>query len=85
MTGTRTTGTTGATIPLHIYVSMPCTYTVVQAGSVTYYRCGSVWYNQVYYQSEVKYVEIAAPKGVEVTSLTDAKTIEANGQNLLYK
>ncbi len=38
----------------HIYVSMPCTYTVVQVGNVTYYQCGSVWYNQVYNQGDGK-------------------------------
>ncbi len=65
---------------LNVYVSMPCTYTVTQVGNVTYYQCGSVWYNQVYNQGTVNYVEIAAPKGSEITSLPDAKTIDVGSK-----
>ncbi len=76
--------TTGITsqhyYPSYVFVGMPCTHTVVQVGNVTYYQCGSVWYNQVYSKGEVQYVEISAPKGAEITSLSDPKTIEVNGK-----
>lgn len=64
----------------HIYVGMPCTYTVVRVGNATYYQCGSVWYNQVYYQGSVNYVEIAAPEGAEVISLDDPTTLKVGSK-----
>ena len=66
--------------PSYVFVGMPCTHTVVQVGNVTYYQCGSVWYSQVYVKNEVQYVEISAPKGAEITSLSNPKTIEVNGK-----
>jgi hypothetical protein len=58
----------------------PVLVLAITAERVTYYQCGSVWYNQVYYQDQVQYVEISAPKGAEITSLSNPKTIEANGK-----
>jgi hypothetical protein len=66
--------------PPSVYLAMPCTRTVVVVGNVTYYRCDSLWYNQVYYEGAVSYVEISAPAGAEVEKLPYSYTLEADGQ-----
>jgi len=66
--------------PPYAYMALPCTRTVVVVGNVTYYRCGSLWYNQVYYEGEVNYVEISAPSGAEVEKLPYSYTVEADGK-----
>ena len=45
------------------YSTLPCTPTVVVAGGVSYYRCGSSWYNQAYSGSGVTYVIVNPPAG----------------------
>ena len=37
--------------------------TPVVAGGVTYYQCGSTWYNQAYSGDSVTYVTVAPPPG----------------------
>ena len=50
--------------PPHVYVSnLPCTPTVVVAGGVNYYRCGSTWYGQAYSGSGPTYVVVNPPAG----------------------
>jgi YHS domain-containing protein len=66
--------------PANVYVGLSCNHVVVQVGNVTYYQCGSVWYDRVYYQGEVHYVEISTPKGAEVKELKDATTLEVSGK-----
>ena len=45
------------------YNTLPCTATTVVAGGVTYYQCGSTWYNQAYSGDSVTYVTVAPPPG----------------------
>ena len=45
------------------YNTLPCTAATVVAGGVTYYQCGSTWYNQAYSGDSVTYVTVAPPPG----------------------
>ena len=45
------------------YTSLPCTPSVIAANGVTYYQCGSTWYNQAYAGDGVTYVTVAPPPG----------------------
>ena len=62
------------------YSSLSCTRSTYALYSHTYYRCGNGWYDRVYYQSEVTYVQIPAPSGVEVTKLTNPTVITVEDQ-----
>ena len=45
------------------YTSLPCTPSVIAVSGVTYYQCGSTWYNQAYSGDSVTYVTVAPPPG----------------------
>jgi hypothetical protein len=53
----------GTAITASAYATLPCTSTTVVVGGVTYYRCGSTWYNQAYSGSGVTYVVVNPPAG----------------------
>ena len=40
-----------------------CAMTLVDAGGIAYYQCGSTWYQKAYTASEVTYVVVAPPPG----------------------
>jgi hypothetical protein len=48
---------------------------VVIINGHTYYTCGNVWYDRSYYQSEIRYIQVPAPTGGEITELIGAKTV----------
>jgi hypothetical protein len=43
--------------------TLPCTPAVQAINGVTYYNCGSSWYNQVYSGGGVSYIAVQAPSG----------------------
>ncbi len=43
--------------------ALPCTPAVQAINGVTYYNCGSSWYNQVYSGGGVSYITVQAPPG----------------------
>ena len=55
--------TIGAALTLATYRSLSCTRTEIIAGDITYYRCGSDWYQRVYRSTEVVYIVVEAPSG----------------------
>jgi hypothetical protein len=56
------TATSGATAPPT--TGAPCAApTVVSAGNVTYFGCGSLWYTEVYGPSGPTFVQVAPPTG----------------------
>jgi hypothetical protein len=42
---------------------LPCTPTTAVVKGVTYYQCGSTWYNQVYGSGGVVYMPVSPPPG----------------------
>jgi hypothetical protein len=53
----------GASLTAATYRSLTCTPTTVIVGSVTYYQCGSTWYQRGYSGGSTTYVVINAPSG----------------------
>ena len=43
--------------------ALPCTPSVHAVDGVTYYQCGSTWYNQTYSGGGVTYITVQAPPG----------------------
>lgn len=43
------------------YRTLPANCMVIYRSSVTYYQCGTTWYQPVYYGSSVQYVVVVAP------------------------
>ena len=53
----------GATLSASTFSTMSCTSTTVVVGGVTYYECGTAWYNRRYAGGHVTYVVVSAPAG----------------------
>jgi len=53
----------GTALTVSAFNSQTCNPTVVSVGGVTYYQCGSNWYNQAYQEGDVVYVSVGAPPG----------------------
>jgi hypothetical protein len=54
----------GAAVATPAYVTvLPCTPTITVMGGISYYRCGSTWYNRSYISGEVSYIVVDAPLG----------------------
>jgi hypothetical protein len=53
----------GATLTVAAVQSLPCEMTAVSVQGVTYYRCGSSWYQRAFTNGEVTYVVINPPAG----------------------
>lgn len=53
----------GATLTAATFRSLSCTTTTVVVGNVTYYQCGSTWYNRAYSGGQVTYIVVNAPPG----------------------
>ena len=53
----------GATLSIVSYNALTCHRTIIIHGGVTFYGCGTVWYNQVYYGPSVTYIVVNAPPG----------------------
>jgi hypothetical protein len=53
----------GTALTVSAFNSQACNTTVVSVGGVTYYQCGSNWYNQAYQDGDVVYVSVGAPPG----------------------
>ncbi len=53
----------GTTLTIASYNSLTCHRTIFILGGVTYYRCGTVWYNRAYSGVNVTYVVVNAPPG----------------------
>lgn len=45
------------------YNVLTCRRTIIIHRGITYYGCGTVWYNQVYYGGQVTYIVVATPPG----------------------
>jgi hypothetical protein len=54
-------GATTAAVIGSYYRSLPPSCATIYRGSVTYYQCGSVWYQPVYSGTTVQYVVVTAP------------------------
>lgn len=55
--------TIGAALTIATFSSLSCRSTTIVAGGVTYYRCGSDWYQRAYRSTEVVYIVVQAPSG----------------------
>jgi hypothetical protein len=53
----------GTALTVSAFNSLTCTPTIVSVGGVSYYQCGSNWYNQAYQGGDVVYVSVGAPPG----------------------
>ena len=53
----------GATLTMATFSAMSCTTTTVVVTGVSYYRCGTGWYNRAYSGGNVTYVVVGAPAG----------------------
>lgn len=53
----------GTALTISAINSLSCSMTTVYVGGVTYYQCGSYWYNQAYRSGEVVYIVVDAPPG----------------------
>jgi hypothetical protein len=53
----------GTTFSIASYNALTCHRTTIIHAGVTFYGCGNVWYNQVYYGSNVTYIVVNAPPG----------------------
>ena len=53
----------GAALTASTFRSLSCTPTTVVVGSVTYYQCGSSWYNRAYQGGQVTYIVVSPPPG----------------------
>jgi hypothetical protein len=53
----------GATLTASAFAALPCTHTTVVVGGVTYYQCGSTWYQPAYAANGVTYVIVNPPSG----------------------
>jgi hypothetical protein len=53
----------GTALTVSAFNSQTCNPTAVSVGGVTYYQCGSNWYNQAYQEGDVVYVSVEAPPG----------------------
>jgi len=53
----------GSTLTIVSYNALTCHRTIIIHVGVTYYRCGTVWYNQAYSGANVTYVVVNAPPG----------------------
>lgn len=61
----------------------PCLETVVikeATGTTTYYYCGSIWYQPVYFAGEVKYIVTSPPAGAELATLTNPRPVTVAGR-----
>jgi len=48
----------------HVYYNtLPCTATTLIVGGITYFRCGSIWYSQIYAANGISYAMVQAPPG----------------------
>jgi hypothetical protein len=53
----------GMSLTRRTFESLSCSSTTVVAGGVTYYNCGSTWYQRSYGGGSVTYVVVNAPSG----------------------
>jgi hypothetical protein len=53
----------GTTITASAFAALPCTSTTIVAGGVTYYQCGTTWYQPAYSGGGVTYVVVNPPAG----------------------
>ena len=53
----------GATLSAASVSSQGCTMTTVYVNDVTYYQCGSNWYNKAYEGGELVYIVVNPPSG----------------------
>jgi hypothetical protein len=52
----------GTAITASAFQSMSCPMTPVVVNGLTYYQCGSTWYQPAYKGSEVTYIVVNPPK-----------------------
>ena len=52
----------GTAITASVFQAMSCPMTPVVVNGVTYYQCGSTWYQPAYRASEVTYIVVNPPK-----------------------
>jgi len=53
----------GVRLSIREYNVLTCRRTIIIHSGITYYGCGTVWYNQVYYGGQVTYIVVATPPG----------------------
>jgi hypothetical protein len=53
----------GTRLTIGSYNALTCRRTIIVHGGITYYGCGTVWYNQVYYGGQVTYIVVESPPG----------------------
>lgn len=53
----------GASLTMATFRALSCTTTTVVVGNVTYYGCGSSWYNRAYSGGTTTYIVVNAPPG----------------------
>lgn len=53
----------GTALTVSAFNSLTCDPMIVSVGGVTYYQCGTNWYNQAYQQGDVVYISVEAPSG----------------------
>lgn len=68
----------GPPIGIHFHIDLSnkgCTPQPVTVGPSSYTQCGSTYYEKVYIKEEVRYVEVATPRGLEKTELDNARQV----------
>ncbi|MBW2398406.1 MAG: hypothetical protein JRG80_03940 [Deltaproteobacteria bacterium] len=53
----------GATLTAATFRALSCASRTVVVNGISYYGCGSTWYNRAYAGGAVSYVVVAAPPG----------------------
>ncbi len=53
----------GVRLSVGSYNALTCRRTIIIHSGITYYGCGTVWYNQVYYGGQVTYIVVETPPG----------------------
>lgn len=53
----------GVRLSVGSYHALTCRRTIIIHSGITYYGCGTVWYNQVYYGGQVTYIVVETPPG----------------------
>jgi len=53
----------GTRLSVRSYNALTCHRTFIVHGGITYYHCGTVWYNQFYYGGQVTYIVVETPPG----------------------
>jgi hypothetical protein len=57
----------GTVFTANAYASLPCTSTTVLVSGITYYYCGTTWYQPAYPGGNVTYIVVNPPRDTEAS------------------